>query len=275
MRPFGLRSVAEMLNQGLPPELSLPLKFLFGGPIPESAMHAARRIEQRRAVIRRRDDRYELITVDPTGKVRWLVRSDEGNVTSEQLADAISVNRRWGMFLHLCSEAIAPRTILEIGSCVGISGAYLASSTTRPRLLTLEGSPDLADIAGQTLRAVTGSAAVIQGRFEEILPHVTNSEIIDLAYVDGHHDGIATRNYVGSLIPRLSEGALLILDDIRLYREMWEAWSELRQLEGMRCSVDVGRFGLLVWKEDASSPLHFDLAHYTGRWPLGGERHSV
>jgi hypothetical protein len=95
---------------------------------------------------------------------------------------------------------------------------------------------------------------------------------VDVAYVDGHHDEKATVHYVRSLVPHLSPAALVILDDIHLYAEMWRAWRSVESIQGVAAAVNVGRFGLLVWDGGTGAGRSYDLARYTGRWRVGGSR---
>lgn len=64
----------------------------------------------------------------------------------------------------------------------------------------------------------------------------------------------------------------MVLDDIRLYEEMWRAWTEVSAMPGVSAAVHVGRFGILVWDDRAATPMSFDISRYTGRWPIGPAR---
>jgi predicted O-methyltransferase YrrM len=279
LSPHGARSVGRLLREGGPRQLKVPLEFLFTEQLPASAEKAAVQIETLRAEIAARSDTFRFTRLDdPLGPVRLAQHAPAktADVSCRQLATAFSVSRRWGLFLHLCAEELGARTILELGSCVGISGAYLASGTTRPLLLTLEGSPALAAIARQTLGSVTDRAEVILGTFAETLPATlerlrADGVTVDLAFVDGHHEEAATLRYVDAIASQMSRAGLIVLDDIYLYEGMWAAWQKVVS-DRRFTAVNVGRFGLLVCG-DASSPVHsYDLSRYTGYWRIGPPR---
>ncbi len=258
--PFGRRALARMLAEGLPPGLAAPMRFLLGGVEPERTHGRADAIEQVRAEIASRTDGYTLpptsATYPSAPSFAWLARN-------------VSVQRRWGVFLQLCAEAMGARVVLELGSCVGISGAYLATASARPQVITIEASPELARLAAETIARFSADAVVLQGMFDERLPDALSASI-DLAYIDGHHDGAATLRYVRTIVPHLEPRAWVILDDIRLYREMADAWNTLRTLPGVGAAVDVGRFGLLFFGEGEGKL--YDLSRYTGWWRVGGPR---
>jgi predicted O-methyltransferase YrrM len=281
--PFGLRALDDMLRNGLPARLGPPLRFLFTQELSDEAIAIAARIEEMRAEISRRPDTYRFAYSPTTlGMVRWPDHASHGNagpvIPSRRLANIFSVPRHWGLFLHLCADAFAARAILEVGACLGISGAYLASAGQRARFITIEGSPAIAPIAEATLAAVTDRAEVIRAPFatglEQAIARFAREQLpIDVAFIDGHHEEAATLRYVETVIPRLSRDAVLILDDIHLTPGMERAWQSLARTSGITAAVDVGRFGLLVWNGGDTAGTRYDLSSYTGWWPVGTSRH--
>ncbi|HEV7484238.1 MAG TPA: class I SAM-dependent methyltransferase [Thermoanaerobaculia bacterium] len=278
--PFGVRALARMAGDGLPAQLLEPLRFLFTGREPAPAAAAARVIERIRAEFASRPDVYERQSAPSQfGTARWPERSENSEstapITARRLTESASIPRRWGMFLHLCADAIAARLILEMGSCIGISGAYLASASSRPRLVTLEGSMSLASIAERTLSAVSTGSEVIQGPFEQTLAPALErlalqNAVIDLAFIDGHHDSGAVMHYLAAITPHLSSKSLVVLDDIYLYRDMWQAWCAIPSKFPVAVTINVGRFGLLIFGDGPTR--QFDLSSYTGWWRIGGIR---
>lgn len=212
--------------------------------------------------------------------MRWPERTeDAAGFSPRRLATSASVQRRWGVFLHLCAEAYGARAILELGACVGISGAYLASIRSHPRFISMEGSSALAPVAEATLAAVTDRAVIVRAPFEsgvlDALARFAAERLsVDVAYIDGHHDEAATLHYVRTIVPHLSAEALVVLDDIALYAEMWRAWQTLASMPGVAAAVNVGRFGLLVWSGGVTAR-HYDLARYTGWWRVRGSRRDA
>lgn len=279
LAPLGSRAVEEMLSDGLPPRLAPALRFLFTGEVAAAAENAALRIERLRAQIAARPDVYGFAHFDtPLGPVRLpeRVQKTDGAVTSYRLATAFSVPERWGVFLHLCADAFDARMILEMGACVGVSAAYLASIRSRPQVLTLEGSLPLAQIAKASLAAVSDNGEVIIGPFEQTLPLTldrlsAHAQKLDVAFLDGHHEEAATLRYVAMISPHLSPTALIVLDDIYLYEGMWRAWQKLSSA-GDVVAVNLGRFGLLMYDSGRAAGRRYDLARYTGRWRVGRKR---
>lgn len=249
-----------MLADGLPAAFAAPLRFLFDGVEPPHARKAADEIERARAGIAARTGTF---TFPPTSTSRPPVPR------WSWVANQVSVQRRWGVFLHLCAEGVNARNVLELGSCAGISGAYLGTASSRPRVVSIEASPELAAVATETIARFAGDSEVLRGMFDDRLPDALR-HTFELAYVDGHHNGDATIRYVNAIVPRLERNAMVILDDIRLYREMDQAWHTLRTMPGVGAAVDVGRFGILFRGEGGGRL--YDLSRFTGLWRVGGPR---
>ncbi|MEO5824050.1 MAG: class I SAM-dependent methyltransferase [Vicinamibacteraceae bacterium] len=283
--PFGRRAIGRALADGLPPQLEPVLSSLFP-PTPSRRDLAVARIEQRRAALATRSDRYGYVSVStPQGPSRWAVPMASGDpgqpsVTARWLAQSASVPERWGRVLRACGDAAPRGMFLELGALAGISGAYLALGRGCERLLTIDGSPVCAALAAETLATLDLRAEVVEATFDAALDRLLGGqppaiERISLAYVDGHHDGGATQYYAGRIAPALSSGGLLLLDDITLNSGMWAAWRALSTGPGWAAAVHLGRLGLLLRDGDAGRPRAFDFSAYTGWWPIGGARQTT
>ena len=273
------RVVADRLlaSGSLPVQLGPALRWLFRGDAPAHVLDAATTIEERRAAVARAGDRYRFEHAADDPAVRWPVLDPGGDRTGAWFATAASVPSRWGVFLTLCADAVGARTIVELGTCVGVSGAYLGASASRPTLVTFDASADLALHARSVLTGVADSFEVVVGTFDATVEARVAGLEIDVAFIDGHHDGEATERYLDLLTSWLVPGALVVLDDVHLYGEMRSAWDRIARRPGFDAAVDVGRFGVLRWTGDltrsASAPV--DLSRWTGRWRARSERRPL
>jgi predicted O-methyltransferase YrrM len=264
MAPFGRHKVRRMLEQGLPPALRHPLSSLFNQPLSQAERQAVSKVESIRDEIARQAGSFAVVNRD--GDVRRL--------SSSEIAHKVSVTREWGAFLYLCSEAVRARTILELGSCAGISGCYLAASESCERFITIEASPDLASLARAHISQISDRAEVVNGLFDDALERVlpTLRDGLDLAYIDGHHKPEPTLGYLRRLTPHLNEGALVIFDDVHLSEGMSQAWQVIERRGGFSHTIDAGRFGVCSWDGRAPVPVNHDLALYLGWLRRGAPR---
>jgi predicted O-methyltransferase YrrM len=254
--PYGRYRLHQIIKDGLPSPFHMPLRYLFSKKISEDDRSVVNRVEAIRATVAKRADLFEVAfphTGDPAR-------------TASQIAYTSSVTPDWGTFLYLCAKSFKAGTILELGSCAGISGCYLVSSNHCREFITIEGSPSLALLAESNIHQISSNGVVINALFDEalhdILPSMRGG--IDLAYIDGHHEYEATRRYFQRLSPYLRKGSLVVFDDIHWSKEMWEAWKVMREWRGFAYTIDVGRFGVGLWDETATPPKTYSLSFYTG-----------
>lgn len=165
---------------------------------------------------------------------------------------ALKSAREAGQLARL-AEAMGAEYVLELGTCLGLTTALLAR--TGAHVTTVEADPVLAAKAQEGWERA-GCADRIEGHvgtFAERLPELMERwrterhPGFDLIFIDGHHDGVATRGYVEQLRPWLRSAdrpAVMVCDDIRWSPGMWSAWQELAGEWSV--AVDLGGSGWLV-----------------------------
>jgi predicted O-methyltransferase YrrM len=160
-----------------------------------------------------------------------------------------SAGRRKAMTLYGLVRGLAPRRALEMGTCVGISGAYqgmgLRHGASGGSMVALEGAPDLAEVAAETFALLGLDRIEVRvGTFAETLPGVLVEGPLDYAFVDGHHQERATLEYFELLAPH-ARGALLVFDDIRWSDGMLSAWERIAADPRIALAVDFGGYGVV------------------------------
>jgi predicted O-methyltransferase YrrM len=260
LRPRRKRVLDTALRGGLPRTLQEPLRyFVTRRAVDASDRSAAARVESLREALIARGDEPLSTAMGREFPLRRFARET-------------SVDPAFGTFLYLCAKASRAKSILELGACVGISGAYLASAGC-DRFVSIEGSPDLAAVARATVRQVKPDADVVAGLFDDALPGALESlEAVDLAWIDGHHEKDPTLRYFATIRPYLRSGALVLFDDISWSPDMQEAWRILETTEGFADTLDLGRIGLAVWEGGTVRPHTWDMTDLVGGRPAVGDR---
>ena len=165
---------------------------------------------------------------------------------------AASSDPAWCEFLYFITRRARPKVTIELGSCVGISAGYITAALEADgegRLWTLEGSPEAARLSGETLDGLGRSqlGTVVVGRFDDTLePCLEENGPIDLAYVDGHHDGPATIRYFEQMKEHLAPDAILIFDDIHFSSSMEQAWRTIVADADARGDIRIRSRGIVV-----------------------------
>lgn len=190
------------------------------------------------------------------------------NKTPERKISAIAKNTlitpRFGQLMFRIVQNRQPETILEIGTSLGISTLYLAKAAPLAKLITLEGSKSVADIAQQQFNSlVCSNISIITGEFSATLPSALSQlQTLDLAFVDGNHRFAPTIDYFEQLKPYLTEKAIVIFDDIHWSDEMEKAWNTIKADPKVTLSIDLFFKGIVLFSKD----FHHK-AHYTVRFP--------
>lgn len=204
-----------------------------------------RKIERVRSQLLRNDGRL----VDHTLEVPRLYDGAEWTVKD---VAANSKSPGAARFLYCLVRALESRCVLELGTNVGISSAYLASALDRVGagggLITLDASPYRQRLAVQNHeRLGLPGITYVQGLFADTLDSVlAECGEIDLAFIDGHHLYQPTLDYLNAIIPHASGDCVFVFDDIRWSDGMQRAWTEIRTDPRFGLVLDLQSVGLCV-----------------------------
>ena len=178
-----------------------------------------------------------------------MTRGVEWQKTVREVCRA-SKNRKWGVFLMKLVRVFQPKSAIELGTCLGISGAYQAAGLALDgtgQLTTLEGATSLAERSRRHFADLgLQNVRVVEGPFHTTLEQSLESlGTIDYAFIDGHHDGPATLKYFEQIRPYLTDPALIVFDDIRWSKSMQNAWKRLVAEPNVRVAVDLFQIGVV------------------------------
>lgn len=189
--------------------------------------------------------------------------SSTERVSVGQLAfKAASYRSKGERLLHL-ARFLKPRQILELGTHLGISAAYLLKGNPDSHLISIEGDPVLSQLANEHLRELGLKVDLRVGQFEEELDKIDwDSFHPELVFLDGNHRYEPTVDYFDHIVPHVPDGGWIILDDLHWSPGMKQAWDELRQRNEVGVGIDLWQVGLLQISRKKSS------RHYV-LWGLG------
>jgi predicted O-methyltransferase YrrM len=270
------RAIRRMLAVGLPAELAPALNYLSRPVIEPADQPILMQIERLRTAILARTDQPPKAFMSPEPQpaekeaTADVAKGAFEPSSWEWIANRACVNFYWGGFLYLCAKHKSAEHILELGGCAGISACYLGAGNPDAQLITTEGSPELAVIAGSNLRAINPQARVVNALFEhaldEWLPKLSGA--LDIVHIDGQHERASTLHYFSRLKSHLRPGALVIFDDIHWSKDMSEAWREIATAQGVSQSINLGRYGIVVWSGAAVPARVHDFSRYARNWRL-------
>ena len=170
----------------------------------------------------------------------------------QDLAAIASKSPRWAGLIFDLVVALRPTHVLEMGTAVGISGAYIAAALKangNGNLVTVDANRKSYKIACNTFfdLGLDQYVTTVHDTFENALDGLMDCEpSFDMVFKDGEHSQSATTNWFDSLTPRMSASSAFLLDDIRRDSGMKQAWDDVKLRPNVAASVDFYGLGLTI-----------------------------
>ena len=171
--------------------------------------------------------------------------------------------KKYAQLLYRLVKYYQPQTILELGTSLGITTAYLSKANPSAGIVTIEGSESIAKVAAQNFSTLQVSNIQQQtGNFDAVLPAVLKQHpSFDLVYVDGNHRYEPTVRYFQQLLPALHNHSILVFDDIHWSAEMERAWEEIKNHPSVQCTVDIFFLGFVFFRNEFKVKQHFSVRY--------------
>jgi len=189
------------------------------------------------------------------------MKGDEDDTRSvSSFVKRASVSPKYGALLYRIARWMEPQAVVELGSGLGISTAYLRAGAPECLFHAVEGGRIRALLAAQVVyRSKLTEVHMHRGDIGEELPHILEEVPGSmLAFVDGNHHYKPTVDYVEQLLKKADGDGIIIMDDIYWSRGMYRAWQELRERPEVRVSVDLYHMGILLLRKDLHK-MHFKI----------------
>jgi predicted O-methyltransferase YrrM len=151
-----------------------------------------------------------------------------------------------GQLLFRIAKHYEPAMVLELGTSLGLSTAYLAMGAPAARVISIEGSESIREVAAENLLTLGLTPELVQGNFDEVLePLLSRIGPLGLAFVDGNHRYEPTLRYFHLLMAQMSAPGVLIFDDIHWSADMERAWAAIRADSRVYMTIDLFFIGLV------------------------------
>ena len=190
-----------------------------------------------------------LITVTDLGAGSHLNKDRTKKV--KEIAKNALKSPALAQLIYRLAKDCNPSSIIELGTCLGITTAYLSKACPDADVVTIEGCPETAKVAHRNFRELDLDNVELQvGNFDVLLPEViAGREKLDFVYIDGNHRKEATLNYFKWCLAKVHEGSLLIFDDIYWSKGMKEAWTEIKNHPDVTVTIDLFWIGLVYFRK--------------------------
>ena len=138
-------------------------------------------------------------------------------------------------------------TIVELGTSLGVTTAYMAAMDSRNRVVTFEGCEAVADVAKENWKTLNINN--IECRVGEIDAEQLARDIehLDVAFIDANHTYVSTWEYFDVLGGKVHEKSVIVVDDIHYSEEMEKAWKAICADERVTSTIDLYQMGLVFF----------------------------
>lgn len=199
-----------------------------------------------------------VLVVNDLGAGSRVSTSDSRRVS--EIARAALQPRKSARAFFMMARHFQSKNILELGTCLGITTAYLALSNPQVKVWTIEGAQSVREKALSVLASLNlKNVKSVLGNFDDVLGEVlTEMETVDFVLIDGNHSYSPTMRYFHQIREKCHENSVIVLDDIHWSEEMQRAWDEIRLSSEVTASLDFFHFGLVLFRKDRQKE-HFVL----------------
>ncbi|MCZ2458073.1 MAG: class I SAM-dependent methyltransferase [Chitinophagales bacterium] len=198
-----------------------------------------------------------ILPVEDFGAGSVVDRSQKRSIAS--IARNAAKPKKYGQLLFRMVKYYKPKTIVELGTSLGLTTAYLSLANPGATILTFEGAKAIAGIAKKNFDSLNlRNIKPVEGNFDDTLgTSIAPMSSIDLAFFDGNHRLIPTVNYFNEMLPKCNNSSILIMDDIHWSKEMEEAWDHCRKNDRITLSIDLFFLGILFFRPEILEKQHF------------------
>lgn len=209
----------------------------------------------RRTLLR---DKTALVVEDLGAGSRTAVTTER---TVAQLAASAVKPRKFSHLLYRLVKKYQPKTVIELGTSLGITTSYLAAAAPASNIITIEGSTSIQQVAKRNFETLGLNNIQSQcGNFDSLLPPLLIQHAsIDLAYIDGNHRYNPTINYFHQFLAKTNSETIMVFDDIHWSAEMEQAWEAIKSHPRVRCTIDIFFLGFVFFREEFKEKQHFSI----------------
>ncbi|MEO9476320.1 MAG: hypothetical protein ABJG41_12320 [Cyclobacteriaceae bacterium] len=160
-------------------------------------------------------------------------------------AKRVTSSLRFNIFLIKLIDYLQTETVLETGAAAGINAASLSHSTAN-KIVTMEGSKEIAQLARQTINKFgKQDVDIIEGEITDTFADSLSKYSPDLIFLDADHRKETIRFYMDEISKAKQAPKCILIHDIYWSRDMKQAWLEVVQTPSFNLTIDLFEVGLV------------------------------
>lgn len=164
-------------------------------------------------------------------------------------------------FLYRLLNKFNPKTVVELGTSVGLTTLYLAKALPKASIYTIEGCPNLFQFSKALFKEkAVNNIQSINGNFNVEFPKLLDKmDSLDFLYIDGNHAYEPTMAYFKQALQKKQTHSIFVFDDINWSEDMQRAWKEICDNKEVTLSLDLFFFGIVFFRTEQKQKEHYVL----------------
>lgn len=166
------------------------------------------------------------------------------------MVKASSSSKKESQLLFRIAKYFKFKTILELGTSLGMGTYPLSLANKTSKITTIEGCANTSAFAQSEIKKQNiKNIEFITGSFTDTIPYLTTDKF-DFIYFDGHHNKDATIQYFEALLPKIHNDTVFVFDDIYWSKGMTEAWEYIKNHKAVKVTVDCFHLGFVFFRRE-------------------------
>lgn len=181
---------------------------------------------------------------------RWISNAEPAAVS--HLAKKVPKPPKLTQLFYRLVADLKPATIIELGTSLEITTAYLAKAAPEARFVCIERYSETISIAEENLQKLNiSNVELLFGNVDDLLPKLLEGiPELDFILIDGNHSRDAILNYFKYCLPKMSNHSMMVFEDIYRSREMKSAWEEIKSNPEVSVTIDLFWIGLVFVRRE-------------------------
>ena len=178
-----------------------------------------------------------------------------------QIAKHGIAQKKQAEFLYRLVNKFNPKTLVELGTSLGLTSLYVSKAIPKSTLYTIEGCPNLFNFSKKLFQRQEAKNIIsLNGNFNsELLELLSKIDSLDFLYIDGNHAYEPTMAYFKMALQKKNASTIIVFDDIYWSNEMERAWKEICANTEVTLSLDLFYFGIIFFRPEQKNKEHFVL----------------
>ncbi len=179
-----------------------------------------------------------------------------GKETSIKELAKQSLPEKYNQLLFRIVAYFKPQNILEIGSSLGISTAYLAATNESIQVDGVETNELVAIISKQNFRELSLQNISIETSIDTLLIEAKrDKKTYDLIFINNTHEDLL--DFCLRLSPMFNEDTIVVFKDINIDLEKNKSWTKIKHQATITISIELFGVSFIFFRKEQLKKQHF------------------